>query len=630
MSLSNRDAPAGSARTQRLGDRLSKELASSVVYVFGLYLVPYLVALAFDLPPRHLRPVFWAIHAAMLALALRRAWGARGRLSRRAVLFWGALLVLFLFPGVYLEFPADPWEHVRRIYAWGTAPTMTAHLQPFRLAYFWGWTLLGSVPIAKRPAALTLYAAFWNLVLAAQFYALARRLGLSRAWAMAQVVGTVFLFGLWAWSYYRYYALGSQALSFAVYLRVLVLGLDIAEGRPRRLPELAVAILLMLLNHPQELLLSLISAISLTAYAVSLRMGRGRVLAALGLVAAAGLAAGPWLLHFALRSAIAPVDLRPLMTSWGAFPLWDPDRAPGVLGLLGLHGVAGLAAAVWGLRRGGPIPFLTLTPAALLLFPPAATACALALGMRPELYVRVLFAFPPCFALLDGLRAALTAFCRRFGWTWLPRPALAIALLLPVALDPAPPLRGRLWFALQRPGPVLSLRPLDATAEWFQANRATAPVWRDGLLWVGGVDIDGTWQDYTARVGVRGRPCFLLTDGASGFALATQLGLPWMIDRRVYRDPSPLLPSRETLAAFLTRTPVCGFLVSEADAAVMAEESVVGRVVGHWIPDLVRQDLHPPAAYKTLLAALPEWGWTRTPVPPFYVLYEPTASTPDH
>lgn len=630
MSLSSPAAPSGFARLPRLADRLSAELTSSLVYISGLYLVPFLVAVALDLSPRHLRPVFWVIHAAVLALALRRGWGARGRMTPRAVLFWGALTALFLIPGVYLEFPADPWEHFRRINSWGTAPTMRAHFQPFRLAYFWGWTLLGSGPIAWRPAALTLYAALWDLVLAAQFYALARRLGLSRAWAMAQVVGTVFFFGLWAWSYYRYYALGSQALAFAVYLRVLVLGLDIAEGRPRRLPELAVAILLMVLNHPEEVLLSLVSAVSLTAYAVSLRVGRPRVLAALGLVAAAGLAAGPWLLHFAVRNTTAPMDLRPLMTSWGAFPLWDPDRAPAVLGLLGLHGVAGLAAAAVGFRRGGPIPFLTLTPAALLLFPPVATGCVLALGIRPELYVRVLFAFPPCFALLDGLRAAFTAFFRRFGWTWIPRPALAIVLLLPVALDPAPPVRGRLWFALHRPGPVLSLRPLDATAEWFQANRTTAPLWRDGLLWLGDpVDIDAAWRDPTARVGVSAGACFLLTDGASSFALATQLGLPSILERRLYRDPSLSLADRETLAAFLARTPVCGFLVSEAEAAVMAEESLVGRVVGHWVPNLVRQDLHPPAAYKALLATLPERGWTRTAVPPFYVLYEPPTA-PGH
>ena len=71
------------------------------------------------IPP--LLHVYWATHAAHLALALfalGRWFQDHRPADLRALLPWVLLAVIFLLPGAYLEFPADPWEHYARMNRW--------------------------------------------------------------------------------------------------------------------------------------------------------------------------------------------------------------------------------------------------------------------------------------------------------------------------------------------------------------------------------------------------------------------------------------------------------------------------------------------------------------------------------
>jgi hypothetical protein len=70
--------------------------------------------------------VYWVLHAAHFALAIvaLHSWWRSAHVLRPqySVLWtlapWIGLALLFWIPGVYLEFPADPWQHYARLNEW--------------------------------------------------------------------------------------------------------------------------------------------------------------------------------------------------------------------------------------------------------------------------------------------------------------------------------------------------------------------------------------------------------------------------------------------------------------------------------------------------------------------------------
>ena len=156
--------------------------AGGVLFPSGwLFLVPYLVVyLAFRAaawPVAPLVRLFQILHVLNALLLGLFVWPRLRSLRLSDALFWGALATVFVAPGAYLEFPSDTWEHARRIFAWAGADVID-NAEPFgdRFMYFWGFTLLGGVPLAGRRLALGAYAAGWELLLAMGFWRLALRL----------------------------------------------------------------------------------------------------------------------------------------------------------------------------------------------------------------------------------------------------------------------------------------------------------------------------------------------------------------------------------------------------------------------------------------------------------------------
>ena len=163
--------------------------------------------------------VFWflhGLHGLLGVLALRIFWIEQIRQQRKtadllwSVLPWGLLGLLFLIPGVYLEYPADAWEHLRRINSWTTIHEVSEYSHWVKSGYFFTYSLVGWLtPHPWQLSLCSLYVAVFSLLLCRQYYALARAIGLSSQPAFLFAILQAVLLGNNLFSFYRYYGLSS-------------------------------------------------------------------------------------------------------------------------------------------------------------------------------------------------------------------------------------------------------------------------------------------------------------------------------------------------------------------------------------------------------------------------------------
>ncbi len=131
------------------------------------------------------------------------------RRSAAAVAPWLLLTLIFVLPGVYLEWPSDPWEHLRRITEWATHPLVANHSAGYKSFYFFAYSCVGWLSPTHLLSWLNVYYTAMCLLLAWQYYLLAKAVGLDRRWAFLSVIVNVLTFGNVCFSFYRYYALAS-------------------------------------------------------------------------------------------------------------------------------------------------------------------------------------------------------------------------------------------------------------------------------------------------------------------------------------------------------------------------------------------------------------------------------------
>ncbi len=565
------------------------------------FFLPYLALYAFawvaGIPVRILTGLFVALHAVNLGLFTVYAATQRHRLRLPDLVFWSILLGIFLLPGAYLEYPADPWEHLRRLFQWSATDFVADGPQRHKFAYFWGYTLVKWLPIEGRRVALDFYAAFWQMLVASQVYALSRRLGFDRALSMLQVVGFVLLFGTNVFGM-RYYALSSTPLAYAAFLRILVCGIDFLDrGNARAAAAIPPLLTLAWANHEQEVLFSLIGMGSLLgvawyrALAPTARPAANRRLLGIVLLclAAGGFARrfAPHLYDHVFWSQVSYV---------GGFAVWQRHT---FLETYGLHGLLSLGLAVWLRRRHPRLAALTLMPTLFLLFPPTALAFAAMIRTGSVSY-RILYAFPLSFMLVVGIRDLGIGIARALGRSrerWIGLAAAGLAVLV-FAIPASYPWRGRGWFAFHRAPEERELLFLDETARWLQEHRQF------------------------------GRSCRILGDSATQWALAAHLALR----PDGLRDP-PRSYAQDTrhvdrLLQLVERYEACGVLVGVHDRLPVMPPSPVAKRSGHFDARLADTRWLTAGSFAYAAEELTRHGWTKTPVPPFYILYEPPDGSP--
>ncbi len=562
---------------------------------FFPYLAIYLLAAKVGLSVDSLAWAFTALHAVVLSAAVGAVVRHRHNLQKNysLVLFFTALFFLFLLPGAYLEYPSDPWEHFRRIFAWHQFSVVLQNPLWYKFAYFFNYSLLQWFPVETRRTGLDWASAFWQVLLAWQFFRLAMALCFSRTIAVLQVLGVVALFGHNLFSL-RYYALSSTPLALAAFLSCAVYLARLRSGSERfhvaAIAQLGCFFLLMAFNHVQELLLTGVFAVGLWAdYRGWLEKRKAVLLAAFFTLwlTSTILLRQPSVLAWVHQGFLPARAYDPFLggwlSKWGVFRLW---RVSGhYFQTYGVHGVISLVLAAVCYRQQPRIATLTLTPTALMLFPPFAIALALVTEL-PNSY-RVLYAFPTSFMLVAASYSFLN---KRSG----KKAAFAVVLSLLVGLGllAESPWRGRLRFQVARTSPVADLRFIEPLVSWLHHN---GPALKTS--------------------------CNVFSDNLTAFLLASHFGTGF---KGVRTYPGSILSETDDAGhfwQFIDTYKAC--LVVFYDPVLLPEPftSQIGQTSGHWTTQSqnITMQIHPN--YARFEALLQNGGWQRWNAPPFYRLY---------
>lgn len=418
------------------------------------------------LQPPALLHVYWFLHAINVVLggiALRAWWkgsilklqlptstGAHSAHLLSTVyrlLPWIFLGLLLYIPGVYLEWPSDPWEHLQRINEWQILNTVTAHSTWLKSSYAIPYSMLCWCTGLRQLFWLDFYYTGICLLLCWQYYRLARSCDLSERASMMFLVLQILLFGNNIFSFYRYYGisssiyaqLGAVALT-RIAIEVMRAKSVIENRRPEaevhttvhpspsvvslfttplslskvsRLPppvagllQLAGAGFLLLpliaLNHLQGIGIAALAIGAVTVW----RLIEWRRSALLWLIGAVVLLSVATVLWWPRHSVIDAVyRTQGWLTAWYGFDFsWPSAAADRALHIIGVIGLINLLAGIVLLRRNHIVGWLTVGPVIALALPfvvlPIANSLAAKGSSEIITFHRFLFAMPVGLALV--------------------------------------------------------------------------------------------------------------------------------------------------------------------------------------------------------------------------------------
>ncbi len=506
----------------------------------------------------------------------------------KETLFWLGLFLLLWFPGAYLEFPSDPWEHVRRIHSWRFAMTLRGAEFPVGFSYFLGYSWLGNLDAATFRQACGIYAAFWQWLVLFQVSRLVKALGVSSDWRLVHVITFLCFFGTNLFGL-RYYALAALPFSLIAYLRGLSATLHLLEMKNRRTRESILTVLLIvacalssLLCHVEEFIFLLGGVGALIAiHWTQTKQSKRLLLQTGGVVFFMSACLSLWLRHRyperAVSLAIANTGLSNHLRI-----IFSQT--------LGLPGVMAMGLAVWFRRSHPRFSILCLTPLFFLLWPLLPWLISLRGNSFPEMY-RLLYAAPwPCVLVLGA-----EAFSQRFERTRYLKaaPYLAGGIFIFIGMLSGLPWRGRLYFQFHQPSSSRALIELDRLPEWLAARRNYQP------------------------------NCNWVADNATLTALSSHYGyLSWVVRRMPERYGRSVV-DEATLRNIIWNQPICGVFVPQIGELPADTPSPIAEKSKHWPPEVGNWSwlVRPP--FITAAKSLSELGWEHTSVPPFYELYEP-------
>ena len=187
--------------------------------------------------------VYWALHAIHLmlgAIALRAWWlGFSVLRSPFSVLQtaapWILLGLLFWIPGVYLEFPADPWAHYARVNEWSSLELVAQHSTWKKSSYFLAYSLIGHVtPPLLQLKWFDVYYTGGCLLLCWQYYRLARAVGLGECASFIFVLIQAITFGNDIFGFYRYYGMSSSLFAQLGAVALIRIMLEVLRESPQQ------------------------------------------------------------------------------------------------------------------------------------------------------------------------------------------------------------------------------------------------------------------------------------------------------------------------------------------------------------------------------------------------------------
>ena len=123
---------------------------------------------------------------------------------------WFLLALLFYIPGVYLEWPSDPWMHLERITSWANFNEVGQYPAWKKSSYLLIYSLVVRVSPSSLLQILDYYYTAVCLLLCWQYYRFSRACGLGERSSMVFVIIQALLFGNNIFSFYRYYGISSS------------------------------------------------------------------------------------------------------------------------------------------------------------------------------------------------------------------------------------------------------------------------------------------------------------------------------------------------------------------------------------------------------------------------------------
>lgn len=380
--------------------------------------------------------VYWVLHAVHLVLGAFaiRSWRRQtSLLHSHFSLFlkaapWLLLALLFYIPGIYLEWPSDPWEHLRRINEWRILDQVTAHSSWKKSSYFLPYSLTQHVTGLTQLSWLNVYYTAVCLLLSWQYYRLARAVGLGERASFIFVLIVALTFGNNVFSFYRYYGLSSSILAQlgAIALTRIALealrpaassfsedGYSLTAYRLSLIASAPALLALTASNHTQGLGIAGLGIMAVVVWRL-IEWKRSMLAWLAGTVLLASVAVALWLpRHPAIEEMYRAQGW---LAPWYGFNLFSAaspalERSMHILGTVGLANAA--AALLLIASRNSIVGWLTLLPVMALTLPCIALPFAnwlAANGSAGSIVVfhRILFAGPIGLALV----ALTSAWCK--------------------------------------------------------------------------------------------------------------------------------------------------------------------------------------------------------------------------
>ena len=388
--------------------------------------------------------LYWALHAAhaFLGIAALKIWwqkegnrpGDHSPLSTEAspilnrlwpILPWLLLALIFWIPGVYLEWPSDPWEHLRRINEWGALDLVTTHSSWLKSSYFIPYSMLNWAIGLRQIFWLDFYYTGICLTLCWQYYRLARACDLGERSSMVFVILQALLLGNSIFSFYRYYAISSTIYAQLGAVALIRIALEAIKN-----PQFSIAAFFDISvikgkRSASSITCLVVSSVLLLAL-IALNHPQSIGFVALGVSAISGWrlvewkrTAFWWLVILILVSSVLFLQLYPrsfviescraqgILSSWYGFNILNFRSLAGdrMLQMVGAFGLVNLAASFFLFPRNNVIAWLTTIPLVALLLPFVAIPLTQAIARHsgvPDvgMFQRMLLAIPSGLALV--------------------------------------------------------------------------------------------------------------------------------------------------------------------------------------------------------------------------------------
>lgn len=540
-----------------------------------LFLIPYfflyLAAWGSHEEVKLLIQIFQVLNIFHLGLFL---FQVRSLIKKPFFFYFSAWFALSVAVGCYLEYPADTWAHYERIVLWGGLPTISNASEELqrKFYYAWQWSVLEPFPLTARRSILNVLSAFSEFILIIEVYLLSKKLRMDRFWQIFLLITFVTTYGYSLFGI-RYYGISTTNIAYAAYLVILGQCLHLTSISIKKILGFLTILLFLYFNHKPEFAFACLAmGISIGLIPLEKRWRNEQI--------------NFWIIVFFLVIAFM---LFVTQTS----PSWFLSNPSGrsLLFIVGALTVLAPVLAICSYRNLPTFFFCLAIGPFLMLLSPQLTGLLQSASSNPLDALRIYWIFPASIPLCFFFKQLEARLKQKFVVSSFRLIALAFVII--VGFPPVHPWRGKLWFQFHIADPIRELPGTDQLADWISKNR--------------NFKLDHVY----------------ISDDMTLFALNAHLGRPYLHNRiKSFQLPAKLF-SKEAVDAWVKAYRPPFALIPLQNSLPSATPSKVGAIL-RWPSQFGDIKGQTSLMFETSVnSSLDQLGWTKTFVPPYYLLREP-------